>query len=212
MMQKLLARWRKPPIVSVTGFTEFLERNAWLVTQKSVVGYCVVKTKLPVHEILKEKPFADAYSIAIWDSYPAVLADLMEVGLNYLRATDPAREPLWASRLGDFYESLVNAHPVPAHRIDGDWSADVSALRLRLHAALDTPSRQIREISLQSAERLFAKLPFHERLRGPDAPAVIANVQFLMVGLAHEFERVDYGAVAADILASRAIPANDSAA
>jgi hypothetical protein len=212
MIQRLLARWRKPPLVSVTEFTDFLERNAWLVTQKSIIGYTTVKTRLPVHEMLREKQFSDAYAIAIWDSYVAVLADLMEIGLTYLRSADPKHGAIWAEALGDSYESLLEVHPLPAHRAGDSWASDVAALRQRLSKALDAPARRIREVSGQSAAYLFAKLPFHERLRRSDAPAVIANVEFLMVGLAHEFDRIDYGAITAEILSSRVLPANGPAA
>ena len=197
MIQRLLALWRKPPIVSVTEFTDFLERNAWLVTQKSIVGYCTVKTRLPIHEMAKEKQFTEAYEVATWESYAAVLADLMEVALGYLRSADETQAGAWAARLGDFYESLVRSHPVPPHRADSGWDAEIAALKAR-------PARQIREISRQSAKVLFLKLPIHSRLREPDEPAVVANVQFLMVGLAHEFDRIDFASLGPMILSQQA--------
>lgn len=200
MMQGLLARWRKPRVVSVTDFTSFLERNAWLVTQKSVIGYCTVKTKLPVHELLKEKAFADAYSISIWESYLAILADLCEVSLTYLRISDSTHAALWANKLSDFYESLVKTHPLPPHRVDTGWGAEIAEVRARLALAAQGPHRQIRDISTRCAKQLFLTLPIHARLREPDEPAVTANVQFLMVGLAHEFERIDYEALVAEML------------
>ena len=47
-------------------------------------------------------------------------------------------------------------------------------------------------------------LPIHETLRDPDKPAIVASVQFQMVGLAHQFEsRFRPAALAADLLSVR---------
>ena len=66
------------------------------------------------------------------------------------------------------------------------------------------PAKSIRDVSLVSAERIVATLPIHEKLSSSDAPAIIASVQFVMVGRAHEFERIDLASVAADLLPASA--------
>jgi hypothetical protein len=199
MLSKLLARWRKPKIDSAEGYFAFLERNAWLVTQKSVVGYCTVKTNLPVHELLKEQEFARAYDISLWESYAATLADLVVVSQGYLRPQAEAEAERLSRRLVQGYESLLAAHPLPAHRGDG-WGPEIAELGRRLAAARAAP-QPIREIALVSAGKVVRHLPIHQRLHEPDEPAIVANVQFLMVGLAHEFEKgIDLPEVARQIL------------
>lgn len=177
----------------------FLDRNAWLVAQKSVIGYCHVKTQLPIQELIKEKAFADAYDVAIWEAYAAALADLTIVAETYLRPAAGGQghaavlEPLVA-----VFGALLGAHPRPPHRSAG-WEDEVAALRRRLETAIAAPPQPIRQISTAASARIFETLPIHGRLRAADAPAVEAGVQFLMVGLAHEFEkRLDAKAIVAE--------------
>lgn len=201
MLEKFLNRWRAPRISSSADFIAFLERSAWLVTQKTVIGYCTVKTNLPVHELAKDKPFADAYDISIRHAYAATLADIMEIALGYLMPYVRGCEAELAARLAQVHESLLSGHEAPTA---GGWGEEIAAERRRLKLAAASAPRPIRELTATSAERIVATLPIHERLRSPDTPAITASVQFMMVGRAHEFERIDLKAVAADLLSRAA--------
>lgn len=204
MLQGLLQRWRVPAVNTAAGLGAFLDKNASLITQKSVIGYCHVKTNLPLSELLKEKRFLDAYEVARWESFAAVLADLVLVAETYLRPAAGGRLPALAGRLTDLYRDILAGHPAPAHRPEG-WQAEIGAVRERLAAAQEGLPLPIMQIAETSARRVFESLPIHERLREPDQPAVEANVRFLMVGLAHKFEsNFDGPAIVADLLAVQA--------
>lgn len=198
-MQQLFARWRRKSSFSVTDFTEFLERNAWLVTQKSIIGYCHVKTKLPVHELMWDKPFEDAYEISIRHAHAAALADLIVISHGYLKSAGFGDEMSDVEILVAIFRELQAAQTPPPHGEPMTWEDEADTLRRRLIDAADKPSRSIREIASTCAERIFETLPFHPRHRDPDKPAVVAGVEFLMVGLAHEFERIDFNTVAAGL-------------
>lgn len=192
-------------VASATALAAFLDRNASLVSQKTIISYCNVKTHLPIHELVKETAFAVAYDVAVWEGYVAVLADLIVVAEGYLRPQAGGRTREVADRLIDLHRTILAGHPIPACRPQG-WDGETEALERRLAAVLAAPPLPIRTISETSAARLFTSLPIHERLRSPDQSAVVANAQFLMVGLAHEFEdRIDHGAVVADLLATGAV-------
>lgn len=194
MFGRLLLGRRRPKIATMPDLAAFLERNAWLVAQKSVIGYCQVKALMPVHEMMKDKPFADAYEVAIWAAYPAVLADLVVVAESYLRGAGQAG----ATALAAIYEAQLASHPAPRHLPDG-WGEAGASVRRRLRDLAARPPQSIREISATASDAIYASLPIHPRLREPDRPAIEAGVQFLMVGLAHEFERIDWAAIAAEI-------------
>ena len=190
---------------STDSFGAFLDRNASLVSQKTVVGYCLIKTSLPIHELIKEKAFADAYDAAVWEAYAAVLADLVVVAEAHLRPVPDNRPEETARGLLRLYARILAGHPAPAHRPQG-WTPDTELLRIRLREHQAAPPKAIREIAETSGDRVFAALPIHERLRKPDRPAVVAGVQFLMVGLAHEFEsQIDGPAVVAALAALAAV-------
>lgn len=203
MLQGLLRRWRTPAITTAPGLREFLDKHASLIAQKSVIGYCHVKTNLPLSELLKEKQFRDAFEVAQWEAFAAVLADLVLVAEAYLRPAAAGRLPALAERLTTVFEEILAGHPTPAHRAEG-WQAEVGKLRSRLAAAQEGLPQSIMLIAENSARRVFDVLPIHERLREADQPAVEANVRFLMVGLAHKFDgNFDYPAIVADLLPAR---------
>jgi hypothetical protein len=204
---KGLLRRRPPPVATAAALSEFLDRRAALVAQKSVIGYCHVKTQLPLTELITETRFSEAFERSRAEAHSAVLADLTVLTEGYLRAAAGRRAIELPERLAALYAAVLAAHPRPAHRPEG-WAVAVEAVRERLKAAQAGPPRGAAAIAESSAEHLFRTLPIHERLREPDKPAIVANVKFLMVGMVHEFERqLDPAALAADLL-----PPEDAAA
>jgi len=199
MLKRLLQRWRRPAIDSGEALGEFLDQNASLIAQKSVIGYCTVKTLLPMHELTREKPFAVALEISRWEAYASALADLFLVAEGRLRPAT-ARPYDLAARLADLHARILNKHPAPEHRPDG-WASDSAALRQRLITAQLAPPLAMADIAMTCAERIYGTLPIHESLREPDKPAIVANVQFLMVGMAHRFDtEIDGAAIVADLV------------
>jgi hypothetical protein len=201
MFNGLLRRKRVKTVDSAASLAAFLDRNASLISQKTIVGYCLVKTSLPIHELIKEKAFADAYDAAVWEAYAAVLADLVIVAEAHLRPHVADRPAEVAGGLLRIHADILAVRPVPANRPQG-WAPDTEALRHRLREHQAMPPKPIREIAETAGGRVFDALPIHERLRKPDRPAAVAGVQFMMVGLAHEFEQqIDSPAVVADLRA-----------
>lgn len=207
MLGGLLRRWRAPAVTTAAGLAAFLDKNASLVAQKSVIGYCHVKTNMPLAELLKDKQFFDAYERSRWESFAVVLADLVLVAETYLRPAATGRLPALAGRLGDVYGDILARHPLPTER-PGGWTVEVESVRARLAAAQETLPLPIAQIADISARRLYDALPIHERLREPDQPAIEASVRFLMVGLAHKFDSsLDPAAIVTDLLPESATAA-----
>ncbi len=200
MLKNLFQRWRRPAIATGEALGTFLDQNASLIAQKTIIGYCNVKTMLPLPELTKEQRFVDALEISRWEAYAAALADLFVVAEGRLRDTVVGREYDLVARLADLHETVLSRYPVPAHRPEG-WTSEGAGLRQRLTTAQLAPPLAMVDVALICAERIFSTLPIHERLREPDKPAVVANVQFMMVGMAHRFDtEIDSAAVTADLL------------
>jgi len=199
-MLKNLFRRRRPTLATGEALGAFLDQNASLIAQKTIIGYCTVKTMLPLHELTREKMFAEALELSRWESYAAALSDLFMVAEGRLRGAAAGREYDLVARLADLHAGVLTRHPVPAHRTEG-WAADNEALRQRLTTAQLAPPLAMSDISQTCADRIFSTLPIHERLREPDKPAIVANVQFLMVGMAHRFAaEIDSTEIVADLL------------
>lgn len=204
LLGRLVGFLRPPPIRSAAELGAFLDRQAALVAQKSVVGYAILKTRLPLKELMREEPFARAFETARWEGYAAVLADLVAIAEGMLREAAAPRTPDLADRLAALFAARLAAYPVPAHRPDG-WGPEIESLRQRLaRQQLASPPR-IPDSALPSAERIYEVLPIHHSLRVRDRAALIANVQFTIVGLYGEFDRrLERPAVARDLLAEGA--------
>ncbi|HSE79965.1 MAG TPA: hypothetical protein VLG66_18360 [Alphaproteobacteria bacterium] len=181
-------RERNRPIATRGDMAAFLEERAAQVAQKSVIGYCHVKTQLPLVELMRDKPFADAFEVSRWEAFAAVLADLVVVTEGLLRPAAEARAPRLVEPLTAVFADVLAHHPVPAHR-PGGWADAIESLRVRLARAQIAQPLPFATVAETSAERLFETLPIHPRLREPDKPAIVANVRFLMVGLRHQFDR-----------------------
>jgi hypothetical protein len=202
MLSRLAARWGRRRIAGVDELTAFLDRQSAQISHRSIVGYVHVKTRLPLHELMKERQFAEAFEVSRWEAYAAVLSDLLVFLHDVLRSAAAGRESSLTEPLRQLYREILERHPVPAHRSAG-WADAVEEHSVRLAQAALAPPRGIAKIAEHSAQRLYATLPIHERLRGPDKPAIVANVQFLMVGLAHEFRRFDAEALVGELLSGR---------
>lgn len=195
-----LRRWRPPPIKTGAALAEFLDQRAAFVAQKSVFGYSYLKTRLPMQELMRDKPFADAFEVARWEAFAAVLADMVVIAEGMLRAPAGSRAPALVDRLTELYSGVLGAHALPAHRAQG-WSAEIAALRERLARIQLAPPLSAAAIGASSAERVYETLPIHESLRARDKPGLLANVQFAIVGLYQEFDRrIDRMALVGDLL------------
>lgn len=186
MLFGLLRPRRLTRLVTVADLAQFLDEKTALISQKSLVGYCEVKTNLPLSELMREKRFADAYEVSRWEAFAVVLTGLVVVTQSHLRPAIAQNPESVDAALVDVFASVLARYPLPAHRPQG-WGDKVGALRERLAKAQLAPAQPIAMIAETTGEELYAAMPIHESLREPDKPAIVANVQFMMVGLAHQF-------------------------
>jgi hypothetical protein len=202
MLSRLVARLRPRRVATFGQLVEFLDRQSAQIAQRSIVGYVHVKTRLPLHELTKERPFADAFEVARWEAYAAILSDLVLVLYSFLLPAASGRSEALRAPLLHLYRHVLSRHPLPAHRQPDGWEDAIKALDGRLAMAALALPESVAKIAEHSAQRLYETLPIHKSLRQPDKPAIVANVQFLIVGLAHEFQRFDADSLATELLSS----------
>lgn len=197
-----IGRWFRPgPIDTAAGLQAFLDERAAFVAQKTIVAYCQMKTRVHLPELLKDKPFEEAFERSRWESFAIALSDLMIIVDGELRTglKDDAAETL-ADRVRAMYRAVLNGYPRPAYRADG-WEDAFEAFDRRFAVARLAPPRPVREIASHAAQRIFDLLPIHPSLRKNDAMSVEGGVHFLiaaaMDALSHRMRR---DAVLADLL------------
>ena len=189
MLQRLIARLRPAPLASREALRTFLQERASLIAQKCAIDYCRGKTGLASYALFTEKPFLEALDLCHWESFVAVLADLLIVTEGHLR---PHALPEGQGRLRDgllaLYREALESLPLPAHRPQG-WHDAIEALRSRLASAAAAAPRQTVEIADHSARRLFETLPIHSSMRELDEEVVFGAVRFRMIAVNQEMQR-----------------------
>lgn len=199
MLARFLASRRQSPLVSAEALTRFLCEKAALVTQKTVIGYCYARTSLPLNELMRDKPFADAFERGRWLAYTAVLEDMFMVAEGRLRPATAACDSLGDALAARFGTALVDVAGAAIE--EGVVAAAVGRLGSRIREAQGQAPQSIADIAHVSGARVYEAMPIHERHRRLDRNAIVAGVRFLVVGLAGEFDRrLDAPRVVTDLL------------
>ena len=176
-----------PPIASVGALQTFLQQRAALIAQKCAIDYCRGKTGLASFALFTEKPFLDALEICRWETFGAVLGDLIIVTEGQLRPHVTAAEhPRLCDALAGLYAAVFVAVPGAAPPVG--WKEDRAEFALRFRAASQGRPQQALEVADHSAKRLFDTLPIHARYRELDEEVVYGSVRFRMIAVSAEMQ------------------------
>jgi hypothetical protein len=189
LLSRLRDSMRPQPIASRESLQSFLEERSLLIAQKCAIDYCRGKTGLASHALFTEKPFLDALDVCRWESFEAVLGDLLILTEGCLRpyAHGEQRARLCAA-LAALHGAILGAAQPPAHRAQG-WDDEHAAFAARLQAASAAPPRPAVEVAEHSARRLFDTLPIHSSMRALDEEVVFGAVRFRMIAVNQELRR-----------------------
>ena len=186
-MLELLRRLAAGPERAATpaALADFLAGRAAFVSQKCTFDYCRARAGIGWAQLFKEDEFGRALLRCRWEAYAAVLADIGEVALVYLR--HQGAEADVAPGLAQVLRSALERHPVPAHRTD--WSDAFAVMEARVHRALLAAPREVHRIGRKSGGALFEVLPIHTNLKANDREMVVNNVRFLLCRVYADMER-----------------------
>lgn len=197
-------RWLKPldeePIDGRASLARYLDHHAAFVTQRTVAGYVQMKTRVHLHEMLKEAMFHEAYERCRWTSYAAVVGDLSIITEGYLR-------PHVASGLaGPSMQGLIRVHRQVLAAMKAppevglSLEAAQSAFEARLARARMAPPLTAGEVARTGAKVLFESLPIHADLRALDEQSFVDGVRFIVVSVTEPLRRLlKAPALAADL-------------
>lgn len=188
LWRRLQARLRPAPIATVEALRVFLEERAALIAQKCAIDYCRGKTGLASYALFTEKPFLDALDVCRWETFAAVLGDLLILVETHLRPHVAAgqRARLCEALIG-LYSTAAATLPTPTHR-DG-WEKARESFVLRFKAASLGRPQQALDVADHSAKRLFDTLPIHINMREMDQEPVYGAVRFRMIAVNQELQQ-----------------------
>jgi hypothetical protein len=183
------AHLRPAPIATADALKTFVEERASLIAQKCATDYCRGKTGLASYALFTEKPFLDAFDVCRWETFAAVLGDLLILVEGTLRPHVTAeRHSRLLEALGGLYSSVITALPLPAHRAHG-WDDAIAAFGRRLKDVGLAKPQQALDVADHSAKRLFDTLPIHISMRELDEEPVYGSVRFRMIAVSQEMQR-----------------------
>jgi hypothetical protein len=170
---------------TAAGLADFLAGRAAFVSQKCTFDYCRARAGIGWAQLFRDDEFGRALHRCRWDAYAAVLADVGEVALVYLR--HQGGEAPVAAGLSEVLRAALQRHPVPAHR--ASWEDAVAAAEARLHRAMMAEPRAVHRIGRKSGGVVFEVLPIHTNLKEHDREMVVNNVRFLLCRVYADMER-----------------------
>lgn len=192
--------WGIPQVTSSAAFREFLSEQAVFAAQKSVVSYCEVKAGNNRDTLFAEQEFREALDRCRWESYAAVLADLLVLAYRHLRDHADGRDEALTAALARLYPAILDGQPRPAHRPDG-WDDVTAPFPARLEQVRLEGVSGPSEVARTGARRIHQVLPIHEAHRRTDREAIDGAVRFHLVAAWDQMLRkVDAAAVADDLL------------
>ena len=129
LSHRLLAHLRPAPITSAAALRIFLDERAALIAQKCAIDYCRGKTGLASYALFTEEPFLKALDVCRWETFVAVLGDLL------LLAEASRGEPRQALDVADHSaRRLFDTLPIHSSMREVDEEVVYGAVRFRMIA------------------------------------------------------------------------------
>jgi len=197
-------RWLRPlkeeAIDGEAPLGRYFDHHAAFVTQRSVAGYVQMKTRVHLHELLKETMFREAYDRCRWTSYAAVLGDLGIITEGYVRPHLTGGMAEAAMRgLAEVHRRVLDGAKVPPELGVSGLLAQ-SAFEARLARARMAPPQSAGDVARVGAKVLFETLPIHADLRALDERSFVDGVRFVVVSATEPLRRLlKAEALAADL-------------
>jgi hypothetical protein len=189
LWHRLLARLRPAPIATADALRIFLDERAALIAQKCAIDYCRGKTGLASYALFTEEPFLKALDVCRWETFAAVLGDLLILAEGILRPNVAAEQhPRLCAALIDVHSAMLSSLPVLVHRPQG-WGDALESFALRLRTASAGKAQQALDVADHSAKQLFDTLPIHASMRALDEEVVYGAVRFRMIAVSQEMQR-----------------------
>lgn len=174
MLRRTLEFFFPPSVTTPAELQAFVAGEAAYLAQKTVIGYCRVKTMLDYAKLLTEPAFRDQQELCRWEAYASTLADTLILVEGWLRPADAEARRRLADSLAALYASILNEH-VPAHR--QDWSDSIAAFDSRFAEARATVPLPPEQLVTGSAKLILQLVPIADRLKRNDLEVVRGDLR-----------------------------------
>lgn len=195
----MLARLREyffpSPIVEVAALRRFLSGEAAYIAQRATYEFSRNTLAWFGQHHFGDDRFNAAFAVCRWESYAAILADMVVLTRGHLLSA-PVRPDALPAPLTRLYAEALGEYPAPAHRPDG-WRDVEEALLTRLGAMAADARPDARKVAATAAARTFETLPVESRDKDEDRRVITGAIVFGMISFADRLRtRVDAEGIA----------------
>lgn len=163
-----------PSVTTQEELRAFLAGEAAYLAQKTVIGYCRVKTMLDYEKLLTEAPFRDGQELCRWEAYASTLGDIVIMTEGWLRPDGAAPRRQVADALAAYYSSILT-DAVPAHR--QNWTDSIEAFAARFSQARDADPLPPEKIVNGTAALIHELVPIADRLKRNDREVILGDLR-----------------------------------
>ena len=174
---------RRPAIRDAAGLAQFVDEQAAFLVQKGIYEYSRARAGHYAKVLLAEAEFLAVVEQSRWQAYPLGLAMVAEMVAGVL---GPQFAP---GQLRGIVLSVYDRYPVPAPLGEALWQDGRRDLAHALDAIGLAATKLVKDIPEPFAERYFALMPIHEKLRGRDFPAMRSYLKITLCAIHTELTR-----------------------
>jgi hypothetical protein len=203
LLERLKALFGQRPAVGDThALADFIDTRAAFIVQKGIYEYSRARSGHYAKVLFAEEAFTEAIERARWSAYPLGLAMVGEMAEGVLRHYAGDRRRAVLDQLIRLVLSVFDRYPVPPTVGAEAWRDMRAELERHLDLVGGHAPRRVIDIPEPLAEKYFALMPIHEKLRGRD---FFTTANYLRVNLCHMHEeleqRIDAQAMVNELLA-----------
>src|SRR2546423_342066 len=160
-----LLRRPRAPIGDVAALSTFVDEQAAFLVQRGIYEYARARAGHYAKVLFAEQAFIDLVEQSRWQAYPLGLAMVGEMIEGTLRPSAGEDRHALLDDLIGVVLAVFDRYALPAVIGQDDWQAAREDLARRLKAVSLHPPKPVKDIPEPFAERYFALMPIHEKLR-----------------------------------------------
>lgn len=180
--------WHRRKIEAPQDLAEHLATEADELTQRTIVYYTQALVGREWRRLVATGEFRTAMHKSRWESYPAILGDLVCIVESYSRGMVPMDTNFRATLFQRLFANALAARPIPAEHA-GDAQPAIDRFPAELGRRLLAEPQSSSRIARSGGKYLFDHLPVHESARETHKLPVVNAVRFAMVGFRDSLER-----------------------
>jgi len=191
-----------PRVTTAAELKAFVTGEAAYLAQKTVFGYCRVKTLVNYDKLMTEPAFRDGVELCRWEAYAGTLGDTLVLLEGFLRPQNPDRRIRLADSISTLYPRWLAEH-VPPHR--DNWDDRIAAFATRFAFSREAEPARPEQVVQDTAAVIHETVPLHDRLKRNDLEIILGDLRLHSLAMHSQMQkRFDRAALVAVLAANPA--------